>query len=60
MLEEKNQSTQVLPDKFEKISKVQRIIFNLIMFIIPWFVIPLPYDSTEKIKSILFIELSSI
>ena len=59
MLEE-NQSTQVLPDKFEKISKVQRIILNLIMFIIPWFVIPLPYDSTEKIKSILFITLSSI
>ena len=60
MLEEKNQSTQVLPDKFEKISKVQRVILNLILFIIPWFVVPLPYDSTEKIKSILFIVLSSI
>ena len=60
MLEERNQSTLVLPDKFEKISKVQRVVLNLILFIIPWFVVPLPYDSTEKIKSILFIVLSSI
>ncbi len=60
MLEEKDQSTQVLPDKFEKISKIQRVVFNLILFIIPWFIVPLPYDSTEKIKSILFVVLSSI
>ncbi len=48
MLEEKDQSTQVLPDKFEKISKIQRVVFNLILFIIPWFIVPLPYDSTER------------
>mgnify|MGYP000848411407 CR=1 FL=1 len=60
MLEEKYQSGQRIPDKFENISKIQRIVFSIILFVIPWFVVPLPYDTTEKIKGILFIILSSI
>ncbi len=45
---------------FDMVSKIQRIIFYGILFVIPWFVVPLPYDSTEKIKSILFIILSAL
>jgi len=45
---------------FDMVSKIQRVLFYGMLFIIPWFVIPLPYDSTEKIKSILFIILSSL
>jgi len=44
---------------FDMISGLQRIIFNITLILIPWFVVPLPYDSTEMIKSIAFIFLSS-
>ncbi len=56
MSEEKNVSSS---NVFDMISKLQRFVFYITLFLIPWFIIPLPYDSTEKIKSILFIFLSS-
>lgn len=45
---------------FDLVSGIQRAVMYLTLFLIPWFVIPLPYDSTEKIKGILFIFLSTI
>lgn len=57
MSEEKKSSSLSI---FDTISKIQRVLFYGILFIIPWFIVPLPYDSTEKIKSILFIILSSL
>lgn len=45
---------------FNMISKLQRVVLYVTLFVIPWFIIPLPYDSTEKIKSIAFIFLSSL
>lgn len=57
MSEEKNNSVSSV---FDMISKLQRYIFYATLFLIPWFVIPLPYDSTEKIKSVLFIFLSCL
>lgn len=55
MSEEKSMSSS---NVFDMISKLQRVVFYVTLFTIPWFIIPLPYDSTEKIKSILFIFLS--
>ncbi len=57
MSEEKKKSITSI---FDMVSKIQRVLFYVILFIIPWFVIPLPNDTTEKIKSILFIVLSSL
>ena len=45
---------------FNLVSSIQRGILYLTLFIIPWFVIPLPYDSSEKIKSVVFIILTSL
>lgn len=45
---------------FNLVSSLQRGILYLTLFIIPWFVIPLPYDSSEKIKSVIFILLTSL
>ncbi|KKP65838.1 MAG: hypothetical protein UR61_C0010G0010 [candidate division WS6 bacterium GW2011_GWE1_34_7] len=45
---------------FNLVSSIQRGLLYLTLFIIPWFVIPLPYDSSEKIKSVLFISLTSL
>jgi tetratricopeptide (TPR) repeat protein len=42
------------------ISSVQRILFYGILFLIPWFVIPLPWDPTESVKTVAFIVLSSL
>ena len=44
---------------FDMVSTLQRGILYFTLFLIPWFVIPLPYDSTEKMKSLLFIILAS-
>jgi tetratricopeptide (TPR) repeat protein len=44
---------------FDMISGLQRVLFYITLVIIPWFIIPLPYDSTEMLKSIVFIFLSS-
>ena len=57
MSEEKNISAVSV---FDMISKLQRVLLYATLFIIPWFVIPLPFDSTESIKSIVFILLSSL
>lgn len=57
MSEEKYVSTSSV---FDMVSKLQRLFFYAILFVIPWFVIPLPYDSTEKLKSIAFISLSCL
>ncbi len=57
MSEEKNTS---ISSVFDMISKLQRIVLYITLFVIPWFIIPLPYDSTEKIKGIVFIFLSSL
>lgn len=57
MSEEKNITVSSV---FDMISKLQRIVLYTTLFVIPWFIIPLPYDSTEKIKAIVFIFLSSL
>lgn len=54
-LEKKNISSV-----FEMISAIQKFLFYIILFVIPWFIIPLPYDSTEKMKGILFVFLASL
>ncbi|HRX44009.1 MAG TPA: tetratricopeptide repeat protein [Candidatus Dojkabacteria bacterium] len=50
----------IVSSVFDMISKIQRVLFNITLFVIPWLIIPLPFDSTERIKSILFIALSSL
>ena len=45
---------------FDLISGLQRFVLYFILFLIPWLIIPLPYDLTEKVKSITFIILTSI
>ena len=57
MSEEKNISAVSV---FDMISKLQRVLLYATLFVIPWFVIPLPFDSTEKVKGIVFILLSSL
>jgi tetratricopeptide (TPR) repeat protein len=42
------------------LSFFQRQIFYTLLFFIPWFVVPLPWDPTEQVRIILFIILSSI
>lgn len=42
------------------LSSVQRFIFNLSLFVLPWFFIPLPWDITERSKSLIFLSLSLI
>ena len=50
----------IVSSVFDTISKIQRVLFNITLFVIPWFIIPLPFDSTERMKSILFIVFSSL
>ncbi len=50
----------IVSSVFDMISKIQRVLFNITLFVIPWLIIPLPYDSTERMKSIVFIVLSSL
>ncbi len=42
------------------LSFFQRQLFYIILFFIPWFVIPLPWDSTEQIKTTFFILLATL
>lgn len=57
MSEEKNSTTSSV---FSLISKIQRCVLYFTLFFIPWFIIPLPFDSTERIKSIVFIFLACL
>lgn len=41
------------------LSFFQRQIFYILLFFMPWFVVPLPWDPTEQIKVIFFIVLAS-
>jgi len=54
-----SKENKTLTSVFDMISGLQRILFYITLVIIPWFVIPLPYDSTEILKSVVFIFLSS-
>ena len=38
----------------------QRQLLYILLFLLPWFVIPLPWDPTEQIKIVLFIIISSL
>ncbi|HBB64942.1 MAG: hypothetical protein UR34_C0007G0014 [candidate division WS6 bacterium GW2011_GWC1_33_20] len=49
-----------MPSIFELISQIQRYVFYFTLFLIPWFVVPLPSDPTEQIRSVAFIFLASI
>jgi tetratricopeptide (TPR) repeat protein len=42
------------------LSFFQRQLFYITLFFLPWFVIPLPWDSTDQIKTTLFILLASL
>lgn len=50
----------IVSSVFDTISKIQRMLFNITLFVIPWLIVPLPFDSTERIKSIVFISFSSL
>lgn len=52
----KKQATSDIMD----ISFFQRQLFYILLFFIPWFVVPLPWDPTEQVKVLLFTILSSI
>ncbi len=41
------------------LSFFQRQIFYILLFFIPWFVVPLPWDPTEQIKVIFFTVFAS-
>lgn len=55
MLTESNTQTK----KFE-ISTIQKVLFNILLFMLPWFIIPLPWDLTERGKSLLFVGITVI
>ena len=57
MLKENNSPVSSV---FDIISKLQRGVLYTILFVIPWLIVPLPYDSTEKIKGLVFVFLSSL
>lgn len=57
MLKENNSPVSSV---FDIISKLQRGVLYTILFVIPWLIVPLPYDSTEKVKGIVFVFLSSL
>ena len=53
----KNETTS--PNEMN-LSFFQRQIFYITLFFLPWFVIPLPWDSTEQIKTTVFILLATL
>ncbi len=42
------------------ISSIQKILFNILLFALPWFIVPLPWDITEKGKSLLVVGISTL
>ena len=54
-----NQKASLTSNKIN-LSFFQRQLFYVLLFFIPWFVIPLPWDPTEQIKVMFFIIVSSL